>query len=117
MRQLIKHNARISKEFGKSIEISADGIQTVSIPVDAPILCRLMDVSATAPDENKIYFHKREDKSDRDSFFLLSELIGLDLELVEPSPKIVTLEEIREQVRHMQDLMHAGENCLFADNI
>jgi hypothetical protein len=33
-----------------------------------------------SPEENKIYFHKSQDKSDRIAFFVLSEVIGVDVE-------------------------------------
>ncbi len=37
--------------------------------------------------EKRIYFHKKEDQSDKDSFVLISDVFGVDEELPRLSPK------------------------------
>jgi hypothetical protein len=49
------------------------------------------------PEENRIYFHKKEDRSDRDAFFLLSEVVGFDPELTEPAIKPITLDQVLKE--------------------
>gem|GEM_PF-7057358 len=54
------------------------------------------------PEEDRIYFHKKDDLSDRDiaNSFLLSQIVGIDLELSEaPEPSLEQYKQYLEEAR------------------